>query len=296
MTIQFTWFGVDGTTWDLTNGKVVVDGPGNSNGVEGLGLPKFNRQTIESAGRDGQRRTGQRSRASARQGYLPILILGNDGDDWHQLSSAWWNSWDPDLPGTLTVTMDDGTARSIDCFLVDDDTYAPQQDPTITGTEETAVTWIADSPFWYGDPVSSSFVVTSGGATDFFNGGAAPPFNLAAGNQLSSVQFSNTGDIEAWPVYTILGPATAFSITLSGQTVSGTITVPAGATLTIDTDPAMQTAILTTTDGTVTNVTPQLSSIGFASIPAGLTVPATVSITGSGTLTISYRPRYRRAW
>lgn len=292
--IQLTWLGADGTYWDLARGKVQVDG-NSSNGVEGLGEPKWNRNTISSAGTDGQRRTGQRSRADPRQGYLPVVILGDNELDWLALSQAWWNSWSPDAPGTLTAIMPDGGIRFIQACLIDDDSYAPQRDPGITATEQTAVTWVADDPFWRGPVIESDFQVTDG-SVDFFNGGHAPPFNLAPGNTTSNVVMTNPGDLEAWPTYTITGPSTSFSVAINGAAVSGTIAVQAGERLVIQTDPSQQVAFLYKLDGSVVNVTPQLTNVHFSSIPTGATVQVAAAIIGTGSLSVAFNPRYRRAW
>lgn len=296
MGIQVSYLGVDGTYWDLTTGKVRLSGTG-TNGVEGLGEPKWNRNTIESAGTDGQRRTGQRSRASARQGYFPLLILGDDALDWSHTSAAWWRAWSPDIPGLITVAMPDGSQRTIAACLSDDDTYAPIMDPALTATEQIGLTWIADDPFWRSATISATFQVGDGGApADFFNGGGAPPFNLSAGNTAADIVMSNPGELEAFPTYTVTGPATTFSVTLGGKVVSGSIAVETGQTLQIITDPAMQVAWLFNTDGTAVNVTPQLSSVNFGSIPAGTSSRVDATISGTGSLTVSFDPRYRRAW
>lgn len=306
MTLQLTWTGADGTLWDLSNGKVRLD----AKGVEGLGQPVWNRQTISSAGSDGQRRTGQRSRANAREGYLPVILLGDDPGDWFTLSRSWWNSWDADTPGALRVTAPDGSYRFIECCLLNDDTYAPVQDPMVTSTEEAAVHWIADQPFWLGPQQTATFdvvdttIVVDPVTVDFFNGGAAPPFNLQPGSpgsttvvaDTANLGVSNPGDLDAWPLYTITGPVSSFSVTINGHTVSGAINVVAGATLVVDTDPARQTAFLTTAAGVRTNVTPQLTAVDFAPIDKGASAVIAASAVGTGALVVSFYPRYKRAW
>lgn len=301
MAIQLSWTGADSTFWDLTNGKVRLsttgDGSssGSSSGVEGFGEPDYTRMTVSSAGRDGQRRVGLRSRAQPRSGLLPVIILADTVPEWYALSAGWRNSWSPDNPGTLAVTMPNGQRRTLQAYLQDDDKYAPLVDPTINLTESVAVTWVADDPWWKGDTVTASFTVVTG-TVDFFNGGAAPPFNLAAGNLLSGVRLNNPGDLEAWPTYTLTGPATGFSVTLNGHTVSGNINVATGQTLVVNTDPSAQVAFLYGSDGSTTNVTPQLTAVDFGFIPSGLTVPTSVVVNGTGQLSVSFQPRYRRAW
>lgn len=289
--ILFTWEGADGSLWDLTHGPVLID----QKAAQGFGDPKWNRQTLASAGVDGQRRTGQRARALAREGYLPIIINARTGADWANISSAWWNSWSTDTEGLLTVMMPNGSIRWIRAFLKDDDNYGPVIDPSLTGIEQAALTWVADDPFWRGQTVTQVFLQSN--LADFFNDGAAPPFNLVPGNTISSVVVSNPGDLEAWPTYTLSGPATTFSVIVNGHEVAGDITVPAGATLNITTDPAYQVAMLTDSSGVVTNVTPQLSKIDWGYLPAkDAAIPVRVLVTGNAALAVSFEPRYRRAW
>jgi len=302
VTVQLTYQGADGSVWNLTNGgNVFVD----QRGVEGLGNPTWNRQTLESAGSDGQRRTGQRSRAKARQGYLPCILSADTPDGWFPLSAAWWNAWDTDTTGRLTVTMPDGTARFLDVCLMDDDSYAPTTDPSITGVEVVGVHWVADQPFWLGPQQTAYFDVQSDTTTtttpDFFNAGAAPPFYLAKSTttvvnaDTTTLGLTNSGDVDAWPVYTFVGPITSFSATINGHTIAGTLNCPSGSTVVIDTDPARQTAFLYT--GTVaTNITPSLTAVDFAPIPKGGAATISASVVGSGSLTVTFYPRYKRAW
>lgn len=291
MTILFSWIGADGTFWDLTHGPVIID----SKSAQGFGQPKWNRQTLSSAGTDGQRRTAQRARAEAREGYLPVIINAASGADWANISSAWWNSWSPDLPGTLVVSMPNDSIRFIRAYLKDDDAYGPTSDPTLTGVEAAAVTWVADDPFWRGNTVTQVFLQAS--TADFFNNGTAPPFNLVSGNTISKVVLSNPGDLEAWPTYELHGPASTFSVIINGHEVSGAINVALGGTLQIITDPAYQVALYTDPNGVVTNVTPQLLKVDWGYLPAqDSAVPLSVVVTGNASLAITYEPRYRRAW
>lgn len=297
MTVQLTYQGADGSIWDLTNGNVFVD----QRGIEGLGNPEWNRQTLESAGSDGQRRTGQRSRAKARAGYLPCTLSAPTPADWYPLSASWWNAWDTDVTGRLTVTMPDGSFRTLDICLQDDDSYAPTTDPSINGVEVIGVNFVADQPFWLGQEQIAYFDVQSTTTTtDFFNGGAAPPFNLASSSTVvnpdgASLGLTNPGDVDAWPVYTLLGPVSDFSATINGHTVAGTFTCPAGASVVIDSDPARQTAFLY--QGTIgQNISPSLTSVDFAPIPKGGAATITASVTGTGSMTVSFYPRYKRAW
>lgn len=291
--LGLTWLGVDGSRWDLQRGPVQLDGP-----PEGLGHPKWTRPTVSSPALDGQRLSSVlRSMAQPREGFLPAyLVQVRDVATWLATVRAWWASWSPDVAGTLQVTAPDGSVRSLACFLEDDSGYAPEADPTLALSESLAVTWVADDPWWKGPVATTALGLPSGG--DFLAGGAAPPFVISPSNSVGAGTLANPGEVDAWPVITVAGPASSFSVTIAGKTVAGVINVTAGASLVIDTNPTAQSALLIGADGTVTNVTAQLSSVGFTPVPAGGNAAATTALTGGvgASLTVAVTPRYRRAW
>lgn len=290
--IGVSLLGVDGSSWDLRAGQVVL-GPG----PEGFGLPTFERPTVETPAIDGQRLQSIGSRAKARSGLLPCIMQPQDTEAaWLALQRAWWAAWSPDAPCTLTVTDPNGGRRSIAAYLDSDDGYGLELEPTINLFERLPVSWIADDPWWRGPAVEQRIDVATGG--DWLAGGTAPPFQFQPAATTGAGTLANPGEQPAWATYTISAGATSFSITVNGQTTSGTITVPTGGRLVIDTDPVAQTALLYATDGSVTNVTPQLSAIGFTPVPVGGSVPVTTQLTGGNgsSITVSIRPRYRRAF
>lgn len=292
--IGVTLTGSDGSSWDLRNGPVRL-GPG----PEGFGLPRFDRPTSESPSVDGVRLQSIGSRALQRSGILPCIIVPQASEAaWLALQRAWWLAWDTDKAATIAVTDPNGGVRTIAAFLDTDDGYGLELEPTVNLFEQVPVSWLADDPWWYGPTQQAgSSVVATGG--DWLAGGTAPPFAFQAAATTGSGTLVNPGEQVAWPVYTLAGGTSSFSITVGGQTTAGTITVPTGGSLVIDTDPNVQTALLTAADGvTVTNVTPQLSAIGFAPVPKGGSVPVVTQLTGGNgaALSVAIRPRYRRAF
>jgi hypothetical protein len=285
--------GVDGSQWDLRRGQIVL-GPG----AEGFGLPKFDRPTTESPARDGQQLQGTGSRALARSGILPMIMQEQATDlAWLALQRAWWAAWSPDLPCLLSVTDPAGAVRSLKVFLDSDDGYSLDDEPSLALFERLPTSWIADDP-WYRGPVQLQRIdVPTGG--DWLAGGTAPPFQFQPAATTGAGTLSNPGEVPAWPVYTVGAGATSFSITVNGQTTSGTLTVPTGGRLVIDTDPSAQTIVLYASDGSVTTIAySQLSSVAFAPIPVGGSVPVTTSVAGGNgaSITVAIEPRYRRAF
>lgn len=286
MTIRLEWLGVDGSVWDLRDGPVRL----GAGGTGGLGFTPLQTFTRQSAVLDGQVATGWR--AQARDLTLPILKSrpGWSTRSWADVDRAWWKACQPHKAGAFRVTAWDGQQRTLPARVTDDG-YSMDFDPSDMNTDDTVMTWTADAPWWLGQPVTTSFVPPITG--DFLRGGFAPPFTISSGSVTGSQTVANAGDLDAWPVWTIAGPVSSFSLTVGAATVAGTIALLAGQSLTISTDPGTgQTA----TRETGANVTRQLSQWGFAPIPAAASTVVAVTVAGGGSASLSLTPRYFRAW
>src|SRR4051794_20935668 len=102
-----TWTGADGSVWDILHGDVYL-----RSGVRGLGMPAFEDFTSTSAGGPGQSHRGWR--AGARDVFWPVTVNKRGaGVGWLELDRAWWASLSPDMPGTWTVTQEDGARRHL---------------------------------------------------------------------------------------------------------------------------------------------------------------------------------------
>lgn len=117
------------------------------------------------------------------------------------------------------------------------------------------VTFIAHDPYWYDvSPIEQTFTITAQ-APNFF---PILPIHLAASELAVDSSVDNTGDVQAWPVWTITGPGSGIKITnqTSGRyTWFPSLALVAGQTLVIDTRPGEKAVIV---DG-VTNVYSSLS-------------------------------------
>jgi hypothetical protein len=138
-------------------------------------------------------------------------------------------------------------------------------------------------------------------APDYFDGATAgkkgaTPFYITPANRVEVAQITNPGDIPVWPTYTFKGPIESFRTKVGNGTIAGNFPVPVGSTLTIETSPLRQIALLWYQDGSVENVTRKLSSFGFRPIPAGETLQLDISIVGTGDFTVDGAPHYFRGW
>lgn len=120
----------------------------------------------------------------------------------------------------------------------------PRQHDVAQRWIEAVVEFYASDPWWY-DVSDSSQDFAIGTPATFF---PLFPMRLASSDVFADTTIDNTGDVEAWPVWIITGPAT--SIVLRNLTTGKllTIAVPlsAGETVTVDTTRGVKT-ILTNT-------------------------------------------------
>jgi hypothetical protein len=140
-----------------------------------------------------------------------------------------------------------------------------------------------------------------GPAPDYFDGNSvskvgATPFYIMPSNRTDTAAISNPGDIPVWPTYTLEGPIDAFQIRQGTGLIAGNFPIVAGTTLTIETSPTRQIALLWKPNGTVENVTRKLSSFGFRQIPPGESIRLDTNITGTGTFNVDGAPHYFRGW
>lgn len=280
------WTGWDGSVWELTDprGGVFLQGTG----VEGLGMPTHQEWVSESPAVHGQHYRGHV--IEKRPVFWPVYLYSDVGtSEWVELDRAFWRSLQPGKHGQWTITTPGGGKRSLSCRFMDDGRHSFQRDPMFRGWAAYPVSLIADNPFWTGEPVRRTWAQSD--ATDFYGGGTAPVFSISSGSQLSTAKMTNEGDLEAWPVWTIRGPLTSVTVGVDGSTIQWNVTLVEGDILVIDTDPTIQCAWLNGVD-----VTDQLGTANFAPIPAGVELPLSLTMAGTGSVEAAITPRHYRAW
>ena len=290
--------------WDLTAGTRVERDAGGvvtftgtaptvvADGVKGLGHPKFDVMGQESPRGHGRKRTGMR--AKERPVFMPILF-SELGEDWAEVQRLFWRCVTPDTPIRWRVTAPDGRVRELLCIL-DPEEVSYDLDPSIVYAVEP-LDMVADDPFWVGDPQSALLAVAGDGTPFFGPSNFGPPLYIQPSSTNGQHRFMVDGDLEAWPVLTLTGPIPAWSVTglPSGSTVGG-VPLLAGDKLVVDFDPTVHAAVRSRS-GVVTYVTDQLTQSNFFRLVAdsmgGMEVETFVS--GTGTMDLTYRPRYWRA-
>jgi len=154
-----------------------------------------------------------------------------------------------------------------------------------------SVQWRCTDPTWQTVPRTLSLAAAgsagSGLVFPMFGEGVGVVLNPGAdygstATAISSGTLTNAGNAPAWPVVVVTGPVTNFTVTVDGNLVTWTDTVPAGQTLTID----YSTGLATLTGGI--DRTYSLTSRAFSAVPAGGSsfVFFTAS-TGTATVTVA---------
>lgn len=284
-----TWTGWDGSRWDISDpwsGTFLTQA-----GTEGMGAPTHTAWAAPSSPFvHGQEFTGLVY--DPRPVFWP-LYLYHDGTsaEWRERDRALWHSLRAGRHGTWTVSYPDST-RTLRCRYDAGGEDAMARDGSFFGWSVYGIKLIADDPFWYSEPIERTFPPTV--ARPFLNRDAATtraPFYITSSTTQDTATLDNPGDVDAWPVWTVQGPATSVQLGTAGRLVSYTKPIPEGQTLVIDSSPHKQTALLNGVD-----VTADLGSYDFAPIPPGEERPITIQVVGAATVSARIVPRHERAW
>lgn len=181
-------------------------------------------------------------RVATRDAVLPFFMEQSTETALRDLLRSLAKRLNPQLGnGRLRHIAVDGTTRDLTCRYtggLEGERVRGQAGPVY---RKGALMFRAHDPFWYDATAMSSTFTT--GAQPNFLGDPFLPIKLASDTVLGEQTVSNTGDVEAWPVWTINGPAT--SITLSNVTTGETLTLPitltASQSVIIDTRPFQKT-------------------------------------------------------
>jgi len=260
-------------------------------GAKGLDMPGYAIAQDESPGIDGYE--VRQVRAQGKTITIPVAFWANDSRAAYKARRRTFiRSLNPKRgQGTLTLTEPDGATRSIGVLYTDGMEGDESLDAAGARWCITALVFAVPSPYWTGSEVTTTWKTDVGG--DFF---PFLPLTVGDSQVLGAVTVDNDGDDNAFPVWTINGPAT--SVTLSnittGQTLVLTRTITGADTIVIDTRERRQTALL---NGT-TNLWPDLSTDSTMWPLEPDTNQLTLTVAGSTAETsvrMTYQPRYLAA-
>lgn len=227
----FTYTDPAGTVWDLSS-TVPDVGRFTLPGIQGWGATQYV-LTLDKLPRGGVSVRG----IHAEEGRLtwPVHIYGETHLEWLEhyralkrafLMTLWRNT-----TGVLTVTRPDGSARQIDVMY--EDGFGGEGGDQDVLSASPVLTLMCPDGYWRDvTPVRYERVFQPGNSS-FFD----PYPTVTSGQILGETFLGNDGDVDAWPSWTITGPATAITATnyTTGLTFTLTVTLAPGELVTITT-------------------------------------------------------------
>jgi hypothetical protein len=275
----------DGTVWDLTDIGPDV-GWFTPPGVAGWGATAYT-PTVDKLPRGGVNVRSIRS----EEGRLtwPLHIYSDSShlefiQRYRAIKQAFLATAQRNQPGVLRVTRPDGTAREIEVIYEDG----------LRG--ETGENWMSANPvltlmapdgYWR----DTAAVVEN---REYLPGTSflAPFPQVSAGQVLGQSSVNNPGDVTAWPVWTINGPATVVTAAnqTTGQSFVLTQAIAAGETITVTTK---QPAVRGPVGQNLVNQLNWPDAYLWGLLPGDNDVNFAVAGASTGTkITLSFYPRY----
>lgn len=286
---SLTWTDPNDEEWDFsdpTGGVVALN-----SGIGGLGMPTLTRYTSTAPGVAGARWKG--FRVEEREVTLPLLVWSDTSDvEFLERDRALWAGFLPDKTGVLRFTTPDGKSRALTCRLSSDNSDSTYYSPTRMGWHEYQVSLVADDdPLWRGPVERWTF---QAGDTEPFFSPTGGVLTISPSQTLGDAQVTNRGDADAWPVWSVTGPADTLSLGVGGGAVTINQAIAAGQTVDIDTRPSSMS--ITDQDGNDMTGVAQ-----WRALPCPPGDPVDLSITAAGTstatrVTMQLTPGYYRAW
>lgn len=226
--LRATWIAPDGTATPLTTperGWFTLDA------VTGWGAAPIEMVT------DPHPRGGTRIRHIQPQARIitwPLRVRANEHVElvarWRTLVRAFAQTRRLG-PGTLRIARPDGTSREIQAYYQEGFAGEPGQG----WLWDTAVLSLyCEDPYWR-DTTATVIRREYATGSDFFT----PYPTISSSQVLGETTVVNPGEVEAWPEWTITGPATGLIATnnTTGEQFTLTAALDAGETATITTDP-----------------------------------------------------------
>lgn len=293
--LQMTWTGWDGSVWNLTS---AAEGAVMMAGCRGLTMPPVVHYSTAYASVAGA--TWRGHTVDAREVFWPIQIYHDlNSESWVNRDRAFWRTMRPEKQGRWTVKHPSGAERHLDLRFSNDGDVTYEHDPVLRGWSNYGITLTAEQPFWRASPIRREW--SAGGAvTDFLPAEPGDGFTISPSATLDNSAMPNPGDVDAYPVWEVHGPATTAQVGIAGRNITIPFSVAAGEVLVIDTAPTMQSATLYTVSGGMrTNPVDRTTDLGtanFTPLPADSITTTSLLLSGEGKVALELTPLYLRAW
>lgn len=288
-TATATWIDPSGTAWPLTNpdlGYFTLDA------VTGLGATPIN-LTVDAAPRGGK--TVRHIQPDSRTILWPLHMYGTSHVEFMQRYRALARAFTRtrrEGPGTLVVARPDGTEREIQAYYEQGFDNQPGQGFL---NDDVVLSLFCPDGYWRDRSALNQIRAYA------VSGSHLNPYPTISSSQvLGATTLSNPGEAEAYPVWTITGPATLITVS-NVDTGEGFIIDPnatgiahgnllTGETVTVTTEPPairgpagqVWTAALNWPGAVLFPIDPGLTNVNF-----------TVAGSGPGTsISLTFQPRY----
>jgi len=256
--------------------------------MRGTGLPPVNLQWFEGAG-DGAQARG--ARVLTRTIDLPVKITGADRQSVWERFSLLAQIIAPTVDDVrLTITLD-----GVDWYTIVRRSGGgdPSWDEDTDGSTVllTTITFEAGDPYWQRADQESKIITPAGLGRGLLGGvGALSGLEVSSTTALGTVNFTNTGDVDAYPMWLIEGPFTGFTLTSpDGKILQYVGTKLLGDSITIDT--ALGTIVNETSGNEYSGLQP---APRFWTIPKGdsvATVELLDAVGSESSVAVYWRPR-----
>lgn len=278
-----TWVDSDGTATVLSDAAATRV----SYELAGRFMPPVSFIEDDVPGMDGARLREVRVRP--RDVTIPVAVVGADQTEVRTTLRSLMRMFNPKRgDGKLRVTGPDGTVRDLTCRY-SQGLEVEERFEKFVGWQRAVVVLRAVDPYWY-DTSSTSATYTLGASTTFF---PFFPLVLNSDTVLGTQTIDNTGDVEAFPVWTVHGPCSSIKLTntTTDEVIDLPVTLTATQTVTVDTRPFRKTVVRD--DGT--NLYGSLTTASALwDLPTGL---STITVSLPGATADSYVTlTYSRRW
>lgn len=229
-----TWISPDGVETVLNGGAFDVGWD-----MQGRYMPPIEFVEDDVPSQDGSRL--RQIRVRPRELAIPIDVLVASLEALRPVMRALVKTFSPARgDGRLRILSADGVSRELTCRYRQG-LELQEEFRAVLGQQRAVVVFRAVDPYWYdAAPTSRSFRAST---PVNFLGDPFLPIKLSSDSVLGTQTVVNDGDVEAWPMWTVAGPATSVLLenVTTGQQIDLPITLIAAQSVVIDTRPFRKT-------------------------------------------------------
>lgn len=286
-----TWRGGNGDLLTLTS---CPDGIDWQAGRSGTDMPPF--ETLSDPYPNGDGEIPGSTRALARTQIFPLLVHMPRWVDWREIQQRLLRALNPlDGDGTLTIYQPDSSFRVIQGRYVGGAEGQDIQDLSGLWYRKYAVALKSFDPWWTGSPVPTVRFSNVDPPPNFLD---TPflPIKLSASQVIGGNTAVNVGDVPAYPVWTIHGPATTIELTnnTTGETLTVDHSLTLGQSIIVDTRPLRKSVFTGAGANIYADVGPNPSLWSLVRGDNELTIAVTGS-TADTVVDLDYVPRFLSA-